>query len=305
MFALTRLAGRGCSLGCAMPQPQSFVRRSFMTLAAVVALAVATPGSAKADHEVETILPLRIERVVEQNGKLVAMGSLGETTFTSQVELSVADVSQEGLINLLEGIENPDAVCEILSLELQAIHLDLLGLQVDTSDICLLVAAEEGDGKLLGNLLCDVAGLLNTGGPVDQILELLDEEELQAITDLLNAALAEATSPASVVGVSGTKPKQGMGSGKGQAKGKDNSKGFNKECDILNLAVGPVDLTLLGLNVYLDDCSDGPVTVDITALPGQGKLLGNLLCGVAGLLDGGSLLDAALGKIADEIRNLL
>ena len=35
-----------------------------------------------------------------------------------------------------------------------------------------------------------------------------------------------------------------------------------------------MDLTLLGLNVHLDDCEDGPVTVDITARRGQ--LLGNL-----------------------------
>jgi len=54
-------------------------------------------------------------------------------------------------------------------------------------------------------------------------------------------------------------------------------------CDILNLSVGPLNLDVLGLVVNLDDCDGGPVTVDITGV--HGELLGDLLCGVAGLLD--------------------
>lgn len=70
-------------------------------------------------------------------------------------------------------------------------------------------------------------------------------------------------------------------------------------CDILNLAVGPVDLNVLGLNIELDDCNDGPITVDIYGTPGEGQLLGNLLCDVAGLLDNGAtdLLDNLLGVL--------
>jgi hypothetical protein len=78
--------------------------------------------------------------------------------------------------------------------------------------------------------------------------------------------------------------------------------GEANECDILNLAVGPLDLDLLGLVVELDDCAGGPVTVDITAVGGDGQLLGNLLCGVAGLLDNGLNLGAILGGLtADEL----
>ncbi len=47
------------------------------------------------------------------------------------------------------------------------------------------------------------------------------------------------------------------------------------------------------------------MTVDITAEPGHGKLLGNLLCQLAGLLDDGGLLDDLLADIADEILNLI
>lgn len=60
-----------------------------------------------------------------------------------------------------------------------------------------------------------------------------------------------------------------------------------------------MDLTLLGLQVVLDDCDGGPVVVDITAETGSGNLLGNLLCG---LLDGGGInLGDTLGDILNGL----
>jgi len=67
-------------------------------------------------------------------------------------------------------------------------------------------------------------------------------------------------------------------------------------CQILDLTLGPLDLDLLGLVVHLDT-----VHLNITAQPGPGNLLGNLLCGIAGALDGGgggglaNLLNRLLG----------
>jgi hypothetical protein len=55
-------------------------------------------------------------------------------------------------------------------------------------------------------------------------------------------------------------------------------------CDILNLVLGPLDLNLLGLRIQLNQ-----VVLDITAVPGSGNLLGNLLCAIVGILDGGPL----------------
>src|SRR4029453_11574088 len=52
-------------------------------------------------------------------------------------------------------------------------------------------------------------------------------------------------------------------------------------CPILHLVLGPLDLNLLGLTVHLNT-----VVLDITAISGPGNLLGNLLCAIAGLLDG-------------------
>jgi len=58
-------------------------------------------------------------------------------------------------------------------------------------------------------------------------------------------------------------------------------------CPILHLALEIPDLNLLGLHLQLDNCNNGPVTVDVTAIPsGQdgGGLLGDVLCGVSNLL---------------------
>jgi hypothetical protein len=67
-------------------------------------------------------------------------------------------------------------------------------------------------------------------------------------------------------------------------------------CDILHLELGPLDLDLLGLVVHLDK-----VVLDIDAVPGAGNLLGNLLCAVTNLLNGGG----ALTQIADLLNQIL
>jgi hypothetical protein len=69
-------------------------------------------------------------------------------------------------------------------------------------------------------------------------------------------------------------------------------------CDILNLDLGPLNLDLLGLVVDLS-----PVSLDVTALPGPGKLLGNLLCAVAGLLDQNPA--GALNGILNELLGII
>ena len=64
--------------------------------------------------------------------------------------------------------------CQILTLSIGAIHLDLLGLVVDLNPILLNITAQAGPGNLLGNLLCAVAHLLDNGGPVSGIAGLLN-----------------------------------------------------------------------------------------------------------------------------------
>lgn len=67
-------------------------------------------------------------------------------------------------------------------------------------------------------------------------------------------------------------------------------------CPILTLKLGPLHLNLLGLVVNLNR-----VNLRITAQPGSGALLGNLLCTVANLLNGG----APLGSLANLLNQIL
>ena len=69
-------------------------------------------------------------------------------------------------------------------------------------------------------------------------------------------------------------------------------------CGILHLVLGPLNLDVLGLVIDLNQ-----VVLDITAVPGAGNLLGNLLCAIVGLLDGTGT--GALGQLANLLNQLL
>ena len=250
-----------------------------------VALQTRAPGGNGIVNSARQIIPLVITQVVRQADQLVAQGLMGDTPFNAPLTVTARP--------------NPnDPECPILNLELGPIHLDLLGLIVDTSEICLDIVADP-DGGILGDLLCGIANLLNNNVPLGQILNNLTGDALSqllgGIGGLLDGLFDRLTAANALSGVSGTG---------GPSQGGD----FDTTCDILNLSVGPLDLNLLGLEVHLDDCDDGPVTLDITAEEGPGNLLGNLLCDLAGLLDSGSYqgrINSLLNRISREIENLV
>ena len=70
-------------------------------------------------------------------------------------------------------------------------------------------------------------------------------------------------------------------------------------CNILNLVLGPLDLNVLGLQVHLQR-----VVLDVIGVTGAGQLLGNLLCAVAGLLDG-TPLAGLLGQLTTLLNQIL
>jgi len=100
------------------------------------------------------------------------------------------------------------------------------------------------------------------------------------------------------------------GSNPAPTEGFANAQGFAQQivpttgaCSILALDLGVLDLNLLGLHVVLDE-----VHLLIEAVPGAGALLGNLLCGVVGILDGlnlGGLVQNLLDAIADLLNGIL
>ena len=75
--------------------------------------------------------------------------------------------------------------------------------------------------------------------------------------------------------------------------------GVSGSCQILTLTLGPLDLNLLGLAIHLNQ-----VVLTITAVPGAGNLLGNLLCAVANLLNGGSLTNL-LNNLAGLLNQII
>jgi hypothetical protein len=218
-----------------------------------------------------------ITNITVLNGQLVASGVASVDIKGRNFTAPFSNVPVN--LSLASNQSNAPAGCPILDLALAPINLDLLGLVVQTSPICLNITALPAGG-LLGGLLCNISHLLQTGIPLSQILSQLSAVDLNnltsGLTGLLNGALQN------LLGAVLANLASGGGAG---------------ECAVLNLALGPVNLNLLGLQVVLDNCNNGPVTVDITAH--HGALLGNLLCNLAGhgQLGLGSLLGDILGGL--------
>jgi hypothetical protein len=70
-------------------------------------------------------------------------------------------------------------------------------------------------------------------------------------------------------------------------------------CRILTLTLGPLDLNVLGLRIQLNQ-----VNLRITAIPGGG-LLGDLLCGIANLLNPPALLGNDLAAVLNSLLALV
>jgi len=71
-------------------------------------------------------------------------------------------------------------------------------------------------------------------------------------------------------------------------------------CQILNLVLGPLNLNILGLVVTIPN----PIVLNITAVPGAGNLLGNLLCAVTNLLNGAGPVQQ-IANLLNQILDIL
>jgi hypothetical protein len=225
-----------------------------------------------------SVLDFRITNVLLRNGQLIAVGRLAGQRF--ELPLKLTDVTS-----------TIGTTTRILDLELGPINLNVLGLKVTTSKICLKITAVSGTGNLLGNLLNSLGNLLSGGSSLTSILNGLSSADrltvTRGLTGLLDGALMRLLSPGSIRGV-------GITQGAGGA------------CDILNLRLGPINLNLLGLVVKLDNCAGGPVRVDITGQRGQ--LLGDLVCGLIDILDhlpAGTLRNSVATELARSLLRLI
>ncbi len=140
----------------------------------------------------------------------------------------------------------------LATLVLPAIDIDLLGLHVQTSEVVISLAAEQGDGKLLGNLLTTVSNLISLQDAANALNQVLS-----TVVGLLNS---------SDLGIN-------VGSGSFQTRPVATT-------DVLTLHVAPVDLDLLGALV-----NTNPIDVTITAESGPGLILGNIVYDLANLFN--------------------
>jgi len=164
--------------------------------------------------------------------------------------------------------------CSVLDLALAPIDIELLGLHVDTSAICLTITAQRGQG-ILGDLLCSLAG---AGGVLDTITGILNNPDfLSGLSSILNEALGQT---------------------RNAPPGQGGSSVCTGQCTVLDVVIGPLTLKLLGVTVKLNNCSNGAVEVCVSATASEG-LLGELLCDLAG---GGGL---SLQDLLTFIQNLL
>ncbi|HET8647508.1 MAG TPA: ABC transporter substrate-binding protein, partial [Vicinamibacteria bacterium] len=122
---------------------------------------------------------LHIERFAVHDGRVVAVGHVMGTL----VDETGAIIPIYRTLNfpvimptppLQSGVQRGGGDCEILHLELGPLDLDLLGLVVHLDRVVLDIRAEPGAGNLLGNLLCAIVNLLNNGGPLSQLAQLLN-----------------------------------------------------------------------------------------------------------------------------------
>ena len=180
--------------------------------------------------------------------------------------------------------------CQVLNLTLGPLDLTLLGLRIRLNRVDLRIEAIPGGG-LLGDLLCAIAargetaagerflgtfGLKRFTARAGRLYAVGKLRGRVAGRRLVRTVRMPATLRTSNAQVAQIPPTPGA-------------------CQVLNLTLGPLDLTLLGLRVRLSR-----VDLRIEAIP-AGGLLGDLLCG----LSGGPMSTITAGPLAQALDQLL
>lgn len=239
------------------------------TLAFAVTAAPAAVRAAAVPQPTVTVTGIKVNDIAVKAGTLVADATVSLNVVGRPITQNV----QIPLNLTAKPAAATPGSCPILSLSLGPIHLNLLGLVVNLDDchgnpVTVDITATPAGG-LLGQLLCDVANLLNGGLNLSQVLSRLTDLQLAGLTteltDVLNGTATETGVLSTLLAVKPTAT-GGMQGGL---------------CPILHLQIPQgIHLSLLGLNV---DTSAICLTVD--AQPGPGNLLGNLLCSLSDLLN--------------------
>jgi hypothetical protein len=237
-------------------------RRTLTIALTMTAALAALPSAALAASRPADQRPLqvdvRIQRFAVQEGEIVAKGvaraglrdpSAGLATATKAVTAQVRGGSSS---------------CRVLTLKLDTLQLELLGLRVDTSAVNLLITGRQ-QGGALGQLFCRLARGIRLGRSAvaaraaRSLNQRLRGRPLRAMGF---AARVEPSDQPAVARAAQAPPAPGS-------------------CQVLDLILGPLNLDLLGLRVDLYGAtSTQPVRVLITANPARG-VLGQVFCRLA------------------------
>jgi hypothetical protein len=225
----------------------------------LVPAGVQASGSVAGDPGGTVAVDVKIKRFAVADRRIVARGVLrsrvegaGQTE-AARKPVRLAVVAQAGR-------------CHVLTLKLDDLQLELLGLKVDLSEVNLrLFARPNGEGSgVLGRLFCTLSrSTIRVGRTRGSIA--LARRTVQS----LNTRLEE-------------RPMRALSARARIAAGSPAQAAQVPSCRVLNLILGPLDLNLLGLIVELyGPGRNAPVTLVITSQPGQG-VLGDLFCQLSG-----------------------
>ena len=149
-----------------------------LPLAVTTAPALAQPGGGSLTTAIMQVIPgvgtftgtLTTTGFTLVNGVLNAVGTIAGT-FTD-VAGNVTMIASQAITIPLTSFTG---TCTILTLHTGAINLSVLGLNISLSPIDLVITATAAPGNLLGNLLCSVAHLLDSGGTLTTLAALLNQ----------------------------------------------------------------------------------------------------------------------------------
>lgn len=195
LTASTTLLGAAALPASASASPDTTARaasHSAASSARAQHYSVPVTGTAQGDRAVTgTFTPKKFK---VKHGQLVARGMLTghiegkKQQFHRMVTMQVKDAQTAAAPSggRMAGMAVGSA-CDILNLDLGPLDLNLLGLQVHLDEVVLDITAQSGAGQLLGNLLCDVAHLLDNNGPLGGLLGNV----LTQLSNLLNQILGQ------------------------------------------------------------------------------------------------------------------
>jgi hypothetical protein len=246
------------------------MRARLLVLAVLGILALVAPAAADArtnaaSREGKVTVDAKITRFAVADRRIVARGVL-----SSKIE--GAGESQAAKKAVTFAVAAQAGRCHVLTLTLDDLQLDLLGLRVDLSEVNLRIhALRRGQGSgILGRLFCALSnGSIRLRGASAASADRELARTRQVVRSL-NTRLKEHPMRAF------------RASARLSADDNASTAQAAPSCRVLNLILGPLDLNLLGLVVELYGPSrNAPVTLAITSFPGQG-VLGDLFCGLSG-----------------------